>query len=339
MKIEGPIEGWARDAINALPGIRAGITPDAALTVDGRRLPMWIEIKRAVDAGSAHVVADQVRQYRVPAIVVAESITASARQYFEESGIGYVDARGNAHLRAPGILVHVAVPMDEKARARVDGPVRLAGKAGLVAQVLLLELPGRQWRIAELAEATHGVSVGLIHKVLNRLEDVSLVASEGSGPHRRRRLTNAPALLDLLAEEDHERHVRRYPAYVYSPLQGSIAGMCSKSLSMAEVEHAITGVAAASLAVSALTTVPVTEIRIAAAADAAAAMSALTARPVEQGANCVLIQAPTDTELVLRRPERDTWLAAPTRIYLDALRDPRRGEEQAEAYRREVLAL
>lgn len=333
------MERWARDAIDALPGLRAAITPSAALTVDGKRLPVWIELKRIIDAGSAHVVADQARQLRVPAIVVAESITASARQYLEEAGIGYVDARGNAHVRAPGVLVHVAVSSEERTSTRLEGPVRLSGKAGLVAQVLLLELPGRQWRIAELAEATHGVSVGLIHKVLSRLEVVGIVVSEGSGPRRRRRLTRPAALLDLLAEEDQERRVRRFPAYVYSPLPGSIGGMCSMRLETADVEHAITGVAAASLAVSVLTTVPVTEIRIAAASDAAAAISALSARPVEQGANCVLIQAPTDTELVLRRRERDTWLAAPTRIYLDALHDPRRGEEQAQAYRRAVLAL
>jgi len=152
-------------------------------------------------------------------------------------------------------------------------------------------------------------------------------------------VSNAPALLDLLAEEDHERRVRRTPAYVYTPIPGSIAGMCSKRLGAAGLTHAVTGVAAASLAASALTATPVTEIRIGRDAETEAAMRALSARPVEQGANCVLIQAPTDTELVLRRQTLETWLAAPTRIYLDALHDPRRGEEQAEAYRREVLAL
>ena len=345
--IGGAFEAWARDAIDSVPGVGVRVAPDTVLEIDGREHPIWIEVKRAVDAGSARLIAEQFRHERRPGIVVAQSMTESAREYLGSVGIGYIDARGNAHVRVPGILIHIAVPLDAQKREGAEVPARLSGKAGLVAQVLLLEDRGRHWQIGELAEATRGsntpsgegVSVGLVHKVLTRLENAGLVVSIRAGPHRRRMLANAAALLDLLAEEDRERHVRRIPAYVYSPISGPIAGMCSKRLGAAAVIHAVTGVAAASLAVSALTATPVTEIRITRDADPEAAMSALSARQVEQGANCVLVQAPTDTELVLRRQARETWLAAPTRIYLDAIHDPRRGEEQAAAYRREALSL
>jgi hypothetical protein len=133
--------------------------------------------------------------------------------------------------------------------------------------------------------------------------------------------------------------VERFPVYVFEPVPGTLGASVSRRLSAAGIRHALSGVGAAMVEAPALTSVPVTEVRIEAVADPIDVTATLTARRVEQGANCVLVQAQDDTELVLRRQVRDLWLAAAPRVYLDALRDPRRGEEQAEQYRREVLHL
>jgi len=69
------------------------------------------------------------------------------------------------------------------------------------------------------------------------------------------------------------------------------------------------------------------------------ALEALSARRVSEGANVVLLQPATDTELHFRQRPLDTWLTANTRIYLDALRDPRRGSEQAAVFRQATLGL
>src|SRR3972149_5966128 len=72
---------------------------------------------------------------------------------------------------------------------------RLKGKAGVVAQALLLH-QDRAWQVKKLAEEAR-VSGGLAHRVLARLETEGIVAAQGTGPKRVRRITDPTALLDL----------------------------------------------------------------------------------------------------------------------------------------------
>jgi hypothetical protein len=88
-----------------------------------------------------------------------------------------------------------------------------------------------------------------------------------------------------------------------------------------------------------LTSVLVTEVRVEAARTSAEVAAATDARLVDEGANIVFIQGPDDAELRLRRELEGVWLAAETRVYLDALRDPRRGAEQAREYRSQVFGF
>lgn len=90
-----------------------------------------------------------------------------------------LDGLGNAHIELPGLLVHV----EGGQPAEYARPVRLSGKAGVVAQALLLH-GGRRWQVQDLAGETR-VSDGLVHRVLVRLEAENLVASEGAGNRRR----------------------------------------------------------------------------------------------------------------------------------------------------------
>ena len=57
------------------------------------------------------------------------------------------------------------------------------------------------------------------------------------------------------------------------------------------------------------------------------------------GIAIVFVQGPDDAELRFRRKVDGVWLAAETRVYLDALRDPRRGAEQAREYRNQVFGF
>ena len=46
-----------------------------------------------------------------------------------------------------------------------------------------------------------------------------------------------------------------------------------------------------------------------------------------------------DAELRFKREVEGVWLAAETRVYLDALHDPRRGAEQAREYPSQVFGF
>src|SRR5207253_9395144 len=137
-----------------------------------------------------------------PLLLIADETTAEARAILEDHGIGVIDGLGHVHLELPGLLLHLE-GRRHKQRAR---PTRLKGKAGIVAQALLLH-PDRAWQVQDLARQA-GVSLGLTHRVLTRLGQEEVITAQATGPSRVRRLTNPTALLDLWAEESVERPTR-----------------------------------------------------------------------------------------------------------------------------------
>ena len=338
---------WAVAAIRHVPGVqRVEAAPedseaDLVVRIAGLRRPVFVELKRHADAATAHVVGASVpRRERNRWLLAAETTTAGARDALTAQGVGYVDAAGNANIEMPGLIVRTG---SFGAGAIITAPkpppvpTRLAGKAGLVAQALLLDRD-RAWRVGDLADVAD-VSDGLAHRVLARLEKSGVVAAEGRGPAKTRRVVSPAALLDLWAEEDGEPKSRRTAAYMLGRPGGDLGALASERLNSAGIAYAATGVAAAALFAPALTSVPVTQIRVAASASPAAVIKALDARPAEEGFNLVLVQVDGDFGLRFRRLYQGRWLAAATRIYLDALRDPRRGREQADEFRRVVVGF
>lgn len=339
VKIEAPLEPWAVDVLGHVPGLVARTSPAAVLVYEQNRNPIVVETKRYVDAGTAHTIAarHEVVHGGAAVIVVAEHSTEGAREVLDRYGIAYVDGSGNASIHMPGLIVRTgSFTADAAIAAKAVASVRLSGRAGLVAQAMILEA-ARRWKIIDLVDRT-GVSAGLAHRVVTRLEDIGLVAAEGRGPRKLRRLSNLEGLLDLWVEQDQEPRLRRHAGYVLPARGVSLAAAASAAMEASKIDHAVTGVAAASLFDPVLTNVPVTEIRVSSSASVDRAWEALKGRRADEGANTVLLQAEGDEELRLRERRGEVSIAARTRIYLDALRDPRRGREQAEAFRPYLLA-
>ena len=344
------LAAWAVTLLRALPGA-PGVgealpdsTDDGSLRFSDAGLVLRVEQKAHVDPVIAHSLEARNAGRSEPLLVVAKTTTSVAREILESHGIGYVDATGNAAIDLPGLHVRTGSLMRSgsfTASAEiVAGPrrsslPRLAGKAGLIAQALILE-PGRAWSLDAMAERA-GVSTALAHRVFTRLEQATVLAADGRGPRKTRQLASPAALLDLWAEEAVEPKERRTPAYVL--MRGDGARAISSRLAERDLLHAMTGVAAAARHVALLTSVLVTEVRVTAARTPAEVAQAAEARLVEEGANLVFVQGPDDGELRFRREVEGVWLAAETRVYLDALRDPRRGAEQAREYRSQVFGF
>ena len=187
--------------------------------------------------------------------------------------------------------------------------------------------------------AEAGVSSGLAHRVLARLEAADIVAASGVGPRKVRRMTDPAALLDLWAEEDKEPGAQLTAAFVLARPGTRTADLMSERLEAAGITHGITGNAAAAIMAPALTSVPVTHVRVTASIPAGDVLTGIGARQVDEGSNLVIVQGADDAELRFRRQVDGIWLTAATRIYLDALRDPRRGKEQAQVFRESVLGF
>ena len=178
------------------------------------------------------------------------------------------------------------------------GTVRLAGRAGVVAQALLLD-PQMDWGVHLLAQ-TAGVSPGLAHKVLQRLETEGIVASSGAGPGKVRRVADPTALLDVWAEETRDRDVVRATAFRFARTPRELVWQVAHGLDVAGVAHAVSGTAAAALLVPLIAAAPPVELRVTGAVPLADVLRTVEAEAAGSEHNLVVRQARDDLPLAFR---------------------------------------
>jgi len=350
INIGGAFPAEALRILREIPGLTVVAEPaapdrgiDATLRFADSRTPVAVEFKQRANAATAWQLVQLAQaQPGTPLLLVSGQTTAKAREILEGHGIAVVDGLGNAHIELPGLLFHLEGRGRPRGTRLTVSPTRLRGKAGLVAQALLLN-PERVWHVKDLTGEAQ-VSAGLAHRVLTRLERERIVAAEGTGPKRWRRLTNPTALLDLWAEEnvwaeeDVDRHTRIH-AYLLAQTPRRLIKDLGGSLGRSRINYALTGAAAGSLVAPIVTAVPVVEVWVEATAAAEQLYDATGATPVAEGQNVVFLQAKDDAPLAFREQANDLWVVNRFRLYIDLRRDPRRGSEQADHLRREVIGF
>jgi len=344
--IEGPFQAQALRVLRELPdltvvakpGGRARSGVDAILRfADNNRAPVAVEFKRDANPATAWQLVHYAHtRPNLPLLLVAERTTAAAREILQDHGIAVIDGLGNAHIELPGLLFHMNGQRRPQATSSTTPPTRLRGKAGVVAQALLLH-PERVWQVNEVANQAR-VSAALAHRVLTRLEGEEIVTTEGTGPKRVRRVTNATALLDLWAEETFEQPVRTL-GYVLAQTPQQLIKKLGANLGRSGIDYALTGAAAASLVAPMITAVPVVDVWVTSTAAPEELRAAGQADRVTDGHNVVFLQGKDDTPLAFREHATDLWVANRFRLYADLRRDPRRGREQADHLRREVIGF
>lgn len=344
MNIAGRFEAEALRILREIPGLTVVTEPgapdygiDAIVRFAGNRTPIAVEFKRRANPATAWQLVHYAQERPdVPLLLVAGETTDQTRRILEDHGIAFVDGIGNAHIELPGLLFHLEGQRRPGRTKVTPARTRLRGKTGVVAQALLLD-PERTWQVKDLAEEAH-VSAALTHRVLTRLEEEGIVSAEGSGPTRVRRVTNPTALLDLWADENFER-TNRILAYLLAQTAQRLIRELGDRLEGSGISHALTGAAAASLVAPFITAVPVVEAWITATAAPEELREAAGVEPVTDGQNVVFLQAKDDTPLAFREQRSGLWVANRFRLYADLRRDPRRGREQAEHLRREVIGF
>jgi hypothetical protein len=318
-------DGYRHDAV-----IRAG---DVTHIVE-------VKAQSTVNAATARNLIDYARHLpgHSHLLIVARTTTKDARLILEKAGVALMDAGGNMRVNLPGMFLWTdgrRAPASPENRR--DAPAKLTGKAGVAAQALLLE-PERRWGVHDLASVC-SISTGLAHRVLARLERENLIEVHGSGPNRTREVSHPGALLDLWAEEMRDRKVTQVRAFRLARDARSHTSRLSSLLAEADIDHAVSGSAGATLLAPFVTAVPVVDIWVTNAVPIEDAAEAVEAEPVIEGHNILLRQEPGDTPLVFRSMVKDIWMVNRFRLYLDLRRSSRRGPEQAERVREEVIGF
>lgn len=153
---------------------------------------------------------------------------------------------GGFRLMAPGVaLLRETATTTQSKTTRV----RLQGRSGVVAETLLLG-GAHAWPVRELARGA-GVSQGLAHRVLDRLEKEGCLETRGSGPDKVRALMKPTQLAQMWSQEEAAPKVA-LRGYLYGASPDDIA----RKLIHVCPEGVIGGVMAANNYAPTLTRVP-----------------------------------------------------------------------------------
>lgn len=120
-----------------------------------------------------------IGQCGCPRLVVADRITAEARDLLTDAGWSWLDRRGRLHVRAPGVRVDVDVPPEEASAPTDTGPA-VAGRGGLSVGYWLCEHPGDALSPTKSAPRL-GLAPSTISTAVRRLADAGLVNADGRG--------------------------------------------------------------------------------------------------------------------------------------------------------------
>ncbi len=344
VNIQGTFEAEALRILRDVPGLTVVAEPpgpdrnvDAIVRYAGNQAPVTVEFKQRANAATAWRLVQTARERPdLPLLLVAGQTTAEARDILQRHGVAVVDGLGNAHIELPGLLYHLAGHRKPPKGAAAARSTRLRGKAGIVAQALLLH-PDRDWHVGDLADKAR-TSAALAHRVLTRLEREDIVVVDGAGPKRVRRLANPTALIDLWTEENTDKMIRT-PAYLLGQGPRRLIEQLGGRLTRGHIAYALTGAAAGSLVAPFITAVPVIQVWVAVTAAADELHELTGAKPVDEGPNVVFLQARHDAPLAFREQVDDLWVVNRFRLYVDLREDPRRGREQADHLRSEVIGF
>jgi len=259
-------------------------------------------------------------------IFIAPYIAPVSAAICKESGIGYVDLSGNCSIAFQQIFIN-----REKSGNLFPFKTGLTSiyspKSERILRVLLV-YPYRTWKAIDLAKEAQ-VSLGMITQVSKKLIEEEWLKKTARG-------ISIIQPENLLADWSNNYTIKRNTQFYYysmKPLQDieiEIANICNKM----NIPYALTGFSASNRLA------PIVRgqrgmIYVGRDIDCVAEKAGL--KPVESGANLILIQPYDDGVFWNAKPIDDLEISEPVQVYLDLKRYPGRGEEAADFLFREVI--
>jgi hypothetical protein len=266
-------------------------------------------------------------------IIVAPAISPGAKKMLRDQGIAYFDSGGSLYLPLRTGMFYLDRPLPKAGARHVRS--LFSGRRGQVLVALLSE-NAQWWSIGQMAKRA-GVSPYLAHQVFVELEKELWVESKGHGPRITRKLTNPGALLDAWTEHHTLKIYQFRNYYAWSQSIDALRESLSSTLADAGIEYAFTMAAGAQLVAPYLSSVDKLHVILHRGADITPAVDHLSLRPVDEGASICFMETKYTAPFTARNRIGNCWVVSNPYLYLDLMKWPARGKEQAEHLRREVL--
>lgn len=346
-------------SLRDLPGVQADLenadgTPDSRqaydfqlnLVIEGKPITVLVELKKSVFPRDARQTLwkfanwspawSKTHDIQAQPMLVADSISAGAKDILKSERWGYFDSGGSLYLPAPGAFLYIEKP-SPKPEARAVRTL-FTGRRAQVLHALLVN--HSDWfGVTDLAMKAQ-VSPSTAAQVLAELDRHEWTEARGQGPAKERHLQDPSALLDAWAAETRSAPAPTLNRYFVPGIKSNmLAEKASETFAAHNVMHAVTHEAAAQRFAPFLSSISQVRCRILANEAAKGALKALDARPVSEGANLAIIEAKDEGDLLFREERQGVWLASPIQVYLDLVRSEGRAKEAAEHLRKETIGF
>jgi hypothetical protein len=217
--------------------------PDLVITIKGKTVV--IEFKQSTGAATIAAAARQLLAYgkkaakQVVLLVAVPYMGEAGRRICEDSGVGWLDLSGNAHIVAPGLRI-IVEGRPNRFLSAGRPPNLFAPKSSRVARWLIMH-PDEPLTQRELARAVD-MGEGFVSRIVSRLEREGYVVRENGSAIRAK---DPSLLLDAWQERyQFSRHMV-HRGYIAVRSGDALLRFFHDAFASRNVEYAATGLAAA----------------------------------------------------------------------------------------------
>ncbi len=263
-------------------------------------------------------------------VVVAPFLSSESARLCLDSGIGYADLAGNAHLSFDQVFIELQ-EADNPFRVKRHLRSLFTAKAGRVLRVLLTP-PMRAWKVTELAVAA-GVSLGQVSNVRRLLLDREWAVANDAGVH----LTKPETLAEAWRSSYEMRPLSREASYTLLHGEALEDAVRRAFAEAGNGSHAVLASYSAAAWIAPFAR-QATQFFYADKQGAAILKSRLQLQPVLHGENVVLLE-PHEDDVFSARTEAapGIWCSGMVQTWLDLNVAGERGAEAAEHLLNEKL--
>lgn len=286
------------------------------------RAPLLMALIQITELG------DSFDQDSIPLIVVPY-MGKSGQDFCREHGLSWLDLSGNAHIKAPRLLIHIEGRPNKFKKAGRPANV-FAPKGARIVRQLLID-PKQNHSQRELSQIT-GLDEGYTSRIVRRLEEIDLVKRDDNGALKP---SNPDNLLEawLEAYDFSKHHVIK--GHVAARSGEELLNKMTGILSDQKIDYAATGLAGA------WQYTRFSNFRVAtlflADSPSENLLEQLHFRKDDRGANTWLV-VPNDKGVFHGSSTQDGIVCVhPVQVYIDLKGHPERAKEAASMVRQERL--
>ena len=231
-----------KSKVNVVPK-EGKISPD--LLVEASGYHFLVECKGTATRAPLLMALQQIAEIKdffqkdaVPLIVVPY-MGKSGIDFCQDHDLSWIDFSGNAHIKAPGLLIHVEGRPNRFKNVGRPASV-FAPKSARIARQLLIE-PGKSYNQRELSQIT-GLDEGHTSRIVRRLEELNLIVRNDQGALRS---SDPDQLLDAWLEAYDFSKNQIIKGHIAARSGEELLKRITKTLAEQQIEYAATGLSGA----------------------------------------------------------------------------------------------